>query len=59
MLAVQPTQPKVQPTQPNNDTNQEVESIADELSKLAKLKEQGAITEDEFLRMKSSLMKKF
>jgi hypothetical protein len=49
----------VQPTQPNNDTNQEVESIADELSKLAKLKEQGAITEDEFLRMKSSLMKKF
>lgn len=32
--------------------------IADELSKLAKLKEQGAITEDEFLQMKQKLMDK-
>jgi hypothetical protein len=49
---------EVQPTQPNKDTNQEVESIADELSKLAKLKEQGVITEDEFSRMKNNLMKR-
>jgi hypothetical protein len=32
---------EVQPTQPNKDTNQEVESIADELSKLVKLKRHG------------------
>jgi hypothetical protein len=38
---------------PNN-----VVSIADELSKLAKLKEQGAITEEEFSQMKSNLMKR-
>jgi hypothetical protein len=33
-------------------------SIADELSKLAKLKEQGVIIEDEFSQMKSNLMKR-
>jgi Short C-terminal domain len=32
-------------------------SIADELSKLAKLKEQGVITEEEFSQMKNNLMK--
>jgi hypothetical protein len=33
-------------------------SIADEISKLAKLKEQGVITEVEFLQMKKNLMKR-
>jgi hypothetical protein len=33
-------------------------SITDELSKLAKLKEQGVITEEEFSQMKSNLMKR-
>jgi hypothetical protein len=33
-------------------------SLADELSKLAKLKEQGVISEAEFLEMKQDLMKK-
>jgi Short C-terminal domain len=33
-------------------------SIADELSKLAKLKEQGVITEEEFSQMKNNLMKR-
>jgi hypothetical protein len=32
-------------------------SIADELSKLAKLKDQGVITDEEFSRMKDNLMK--
>jgi hypothetical protein len=32
-------------------------SIADEISKLAKLKEQGAITEEGFLQLKNNLMK--
>ena len=43
---------------PPKDTGQPVISVADELSKLAKLKEQGIITEDESLQMKNSLMKK-
>jgi hypothetical protein len=42
----------------NQDTTQPVVSIADELSKLAKLKEQGVITEEEFSQMKSNLMKR-
>jgi hypothetical protein len=46
---------EVRTKQPNKDSSQEVESIADELSKLAKLKEQGVITEDEFSRMKNNL----
>jgi hypothetical protein len=33
-------------------------SIADELAKLAKLKEQGIISEDEFQQMKQDLIKK-
>lgn len=33
-------------------------SLADELSKIAKLKEQGVITEEEFLQMKNNLMKR-
>jgi hypothetical protein len=44
---------------PTKDSNQSaITSIADEISKLAKLKEQGIITEEEFLQMKNSLMKK-
>lgn len=35
-----------------------VVSIAEELSKLAKLKEQGVITEEEFSQMKNNLMKR-
>ena len=53
---------KIREVQPlpdkDKETNQGVTSIADEISKLAKLKEQEIITEDEFLRMKNSLMKK-
>jgi hypothetical protein len=41
---------------PIEDTNQAKLSIADELSKLAKLKEQGVITEEEFTQMKRNLM---
>jgi hypothetical protein len=33
-------------------------SIADELGKLAKLKEEGVITEEEFSQMKNNLMKR-
>lgn len=40
----------------SRDTNQI--SIADELSKLAKLKEDGILSEDEFLKMKQELIKK-
>jgi hypothetical protein len=40
------------------DDNRPVVSIADELSKLAKLKAQGVITEAEFSQMKSNLMKR-
>ena len=35
-----------------------VTSIADELAKLAKLKDQGVITEAEFVQMKGNLIKK-
>jgi hypothetical protein len=42
---------------PSHDTKATI-SIADELSKLVKLKEQGAITEEEFLQLKSNIMKK-
>ena len=38
-------------------TNQQI-SVADELAKLAKLKEQGILSEDEFLKMKQELIKK-
>jgi hypothetical protein len=43
---------------PSHDDTKATISIADELSKLAKLKEQGVITEEEFSLMKSNLMKK-
>jgi hypothetical protein len=44
---------------PVQTINQSAEvSIADELTKLAKLKEQGVITEDEFSQMKNNLMKR-
>jgi hypothetical protein len=33
-------------------------SIADELGKLAKLKEEGVLTEEEFSQMKNNLMKR-
>ena len=39
-------------------SNQAVLSIADELSKLAKLKEQGVLTEEEFNQMKQDLIRK-
>ena len=44
---------------PVQTINQSAEvSIADELTKLAKLKEQGVITEDEFSQMKNNLMRR-
>jgi hypothetical protein len=42
----------------HNDTNQDIVSVADEISKLAKLKDQGVITGEEFSQMKSNLMKR-
>lgn len=41
---------------PIQDSNQPKLSIVDELSKLAKLKEQGVVTEEEFSRIKRNLM---
>lgn len=55
-------QPQLQQTpdqvsKTTQDTKQPaITSIADELSKLAKLKEQGVITEEEFSQMKNDLM---
>lgn len=43
---------------PIQDTNQPKLSIADELSKLAKLKEQGVITEEEFQKLNGNLLSK-
>ncbi|MGB7558993.1 MAG: SHOCT domain-containing protein [Nitrososphaeraceae archaeon] len=43
---------------PSQEDTKAIMSIADELSKLAKLKEQGVITEEEFSQMKSNLMKR-
>ena len=40
---------EVQENLPRQDTYQAVVSVADELSKLSKLKEQGILTEGEFL----------
>ena len=42
---------------PSHDDTKATISVADELSKLAKLKEQGAIIEEEFLQLKNNLMK--
>jgi hypothetical protein len=41
---------------PIQDSNQPKLSFVDELSKLAKLKEQGVVTEEEFSRIKRNLM---
>jgi Short C-terminal domain len=43
---------------PSHDDPKSTISIADELNKLVKLKEQGAITEEEFSQMKSNMMKR-
>jgi hypothetical protein len=43
---------------PSHDDTKATMSIADELGKLAKLKEQGVITEEEFSQMKNNLMKR-
>ena len=43
---------------PEYDDNKPTISIAEELTKLVKLKEQGVITEEEFSQMKSNLMKR-
>ena len=43
---------------PIHDDTKSTISIADELGKLAKLKELGAITEKEFSQLKSELMKR-
>jgi Bacterial PH domain/Short C-terminal domain len=60
-------QPQPQPMTPqrtridttnNNNNNNPTISIADELAKLAKLKEQGVITEAEFLQMKQDLIRR-
>ncbi len=49
---------EVNPKLPPKDTNQQAAtSIADEIGKLAKLKEQGVITEEEFTQMKTNLIK--
>jgi hypothetical protein len=45
-------------TSDQNINQPAVVSIADELSKLAKLKEQGVITEEEFSQMKNDLKKR-
>ena len=42
----------------NNNDNSPTMSIADELTKLAKLKEQGVLSESEFQQMKQGLLKK-
>ena len=42
---------------PSRDDTKSTISVADELNKLVKLKEQGAITEEEFSQLKSNLMK--
>jgi Bacterial PH domain/Short C-terminal domain len=45
-------------TNNNNSDNSPTMSIADELTKLAKLKERGVISESEFQQMKQDLLKK-
>ncbi|MFZ0328526.1 MAG: SHOCT domain-containing protein [Nitrososphaeraceae archaeon] len=42
----------------NQPISNPVASIADELSKLAKLRDQGVITEAEFVQMKGNLIKR-
>jgi Short C-terminal domain len=45
-------------TTDNHQQQQRTISIADELAKLAKLKEQGVISESEFQQMKQDLLKR-
>jgi len=45
-------------TNNNNNDNSPTMSIADELTKLAKLKEQGVLSESDFQQMKQDLLKK-
>lgn len=54
----QPQQPHARVDAATNGNNATTMSIADELAKLAKLKEQGVISEDEFQQMKQDLIKK-
>jgi len=42
----------------SDNSTQNVNSIADEISKLVKLKESGALTDDEFTKMKNDLIEK-
>ena len=53
----QPQRTHVDTTSNDDDNNPRI-SIADELAKLAKLKEQGVISEAEFLQMKQDLLRK-
>jgi Bacterial PH domain/Short C-terminal domain len=54
----QPQRIDVSTNNNNNNDNSPTISIADELTKLAKLKEQGVISESEFQQMKQDLLKK-
>jgi multidrug resistance efflux pump len=49
---------KIESLESQITSNQPAMSIADELNKLTKLKEQGVITEEEFLQMRNNLMKR-
>ena len=42
----------------SDNSTQKVNSVADEISKLVKLKESGALTDDEFTKMKNDLIEK-
>ncbi len=42
--------------QPTNTSNSSSSSIADELTKLGKLREQGVITEEEFIKLKKDVL---
>ena len=54
----QPQRVDVSTNNNNNNDNSPTISIADELTKLAKLKEQGGLSESEFQQMKQYLLKK-
>jgi Bacterial PH domain/Short C-terminal domain len=53
----QPQRVDVSTNNNNNNDNSPTMSIADELTKLAKLKEQGVLSESEFQQMKQDLLK--
>ena len=54
----QPQRVYVSTNNNNNNDNSPTMSIADELTKLAKLKEQGVLSESDFQQMKQDLLKK-